>query len=108
MRVASVVIGQRVVAEVAGQVTPHRVDVVGAVLGVVVFHEEGGALDAVVVRLARLRENLTGWRLAAECVEADAAEWTPAETFDAVLLDAPCSATGTSLARNSMIFIWAR
>ncbi len=28
-------------------------------------------------------------------IQADAATWTPAEPFDAVLLDAPCSATGT-------------
>ncbi len=46
-------------------------------------------------RLARLRENLARWRLDATIIQADAATWTPAEPFDAVLLDAPCSATGT-------------
>jgi 16S rRNA (cytosine967-C5)-methyltransferase len=46
-------------------------------------------------RLARLRDNLMHWHLAAETVQADAAEWSPAQPFDAVLLDAPCSATGT-------------
>ncbi len=46
-------------------------------------------------RLARLRENFSRLRLAAEFVAADAAAWHPEETFDAVLLDAPCSATGT-------------
>ncbi len=46
-------------------------------------------------RLARLRENLARLRLEAECIEADAAEWTPPAPFDAVLLDAPCTATGT-------------
>jgi 16S rRNA (cytosine967-C5)-methyltransferase len=46
-------------------------------------------------RLARLKENLARLNLAAETVEADAAGWSPAEAgFDAVLLDAPCSATG--------------
>jgi 16S rRNA (cytosine967-C5)-methyltransferase len=30
-----------------------------------------------------------------EVVEADASVWRPAEKLDAVLLDAPCSATGT-------------
>jgi len=45
-------------------------------------------------RLARLRENLARLSLAAEFVEADAASWSPEERFDAVLLDAPCTATG--------------
>jgi 16S rRNA (cytosine967-C5)-methyltransferase len=45
-------------------------------------------------RLARLRENLARLKLAADFVEADAAAWSPAERFDAVLLDAPCTATG--------------
>jgi len=46
-------------------------------------------------RLARLAENLGRWRLDAELIRADAAIWTPAEPFDAILLDAPCCATGT-------------
>jgi 16S rRNA (cytosine967-C5)-methyltransferase len=46
-------------------------------------------------RLARLRENLARLRLIAELVQADAATWQPGELFDAVLLDAPCTATGT-------------
>lgn len=46
-------------------------------------------------RLARLRENLARLKLDATLVEADAAGWMPAEAgFDAVLLDAPCTATG--------------
>lgn len=46
-------------------------------------------------RLARLRENLARLKLSAELVEADAATWSPAVAgFDAVLLDAPCTATG--------------
>ena len=48
-------VGQRVVAEVSRDVAPHRVDVVGAVLGVVVLDHGGGPVDAEVVRLARLR-----------------------------------------------------
>jgi 16S rRNA (cytosine967-C5)-methyltransferase len=40
-------------------------------------------------------ENLTRTGLAAALVEADVLTWTPEETFDVVLLDAPCSATGT-------------
>jgi len=47
-------------------------------------------------RLERLAANLRQWGLQATLVQADAAAWTPpADGFDAVLLDAPCSATGT-------------
>ncbi len=51
------------------------------------------ALDASEARLGRLRENLARTGLAAEVVAADALDWTPAQGFDAVLVDAPCSAT---------------
>jgi 16S rRNA (cytosine967-C5)-methyltransferase len=53
------------------------------------------ALDRDPSRLARLQDNLRHWRLTAETVATDAAEWRPPTLFDAVLLDAPCSATGT-------------
>ncbi len=53
------------------------------------------AIERDAGRLARLRDNLQRWRLEAETVPADAAAWTPPAPFDAVLLDAPCSATGT-------------
>jgi 16S rRNA (cytosine967-C5)-methyltransferase len=53
------------------------------------------AVERDPARLARLADNLRHWRLHAECVLADAASWTPPMVFDAVLLDAPCSATGT-------------
>ncbi len=52
------------------------------------------AVDRAPARLARVRENLARLSLAADLVIADVAEWT-AEPFDAVLLDAPCSSTGT-------------
>jgi 16S rRNA (cytosine967-C5)-methyltransferase len=53
------------------------------------------AIDASASRLARLRENLDRTHLEAQLVEADALKWTPAGQYDAILLDAPCSATGT-------------
>jgi 16S rRNA (cytosine967-C5)-methyltransferase len=53
------------------------------------------AVDRVESRLDRLRENLARLSLSAECVAADAVEWRPGRRADAILLDAPCSATGT-------------
>ncbi len=53
------------------------------------------ALDISANRLKRLTANLTRLSLAAETVTANLLDWQPAEPFDAVLLDAPCSATGT-------------
>lgn len=53
------------------------------------------ALDSSGRRLDRLRENLRRTGLNAKIVTADLLEWEPSEPFDAVLLDAPCSATGT-------------
>jgi 16S rRNA (cytosine967-C5)-methyltransferase len=52
------------------------------------------AVDRSDQRLARLRDNLTRLGLSADTVVADATEWQ-AEPFDAVLVDAPCSSTGT-------------
>jgi 16S rRNA (cytosine967-C5)-methyltransferase len=53
------------------------------------------ALDISGPRLARLRDNLSRTGLAATLVTADALAWAPEGRFDAILLDAPCSATGT-------------
>jgi 16S rRNA (cytosine967-C5)-methyltransferase len=53
------------------------------------------AVDSSKSRLARLRENLDRTRLDAELVEADVLEWELGRSLDAILLDAPCSATGT-------------
>jgi 16S rRNA (cytosine967-C5)-methyltransferase len=52
------------------------------------------AVDRSPARLARLRQNLARLKLSAEIVEADAALWQ-AGPFDAIVLDAPCSSTGT-------------
>ncbi|RTE92951.1 transcription antitermination factor NusB [Bradyrhizobium sp. LVM 105] len=54
------------------------------------------AIDRSPARVARLRENLARLSLQAETVVADAVEWAgPVESFDGVLIDAPCTSTGT-------------
>lgn len=63
------------------------------------------ALDISGPRLARLRANLARTGLAAEVVTADALHWTPDTLFDAVLLDAPCSATGTLRRHPDLPFV---
>ncbi|MCP4617928.1 MAG: methyltransferase domain-containing protein [Bradyrhizobium sp.] len=54
------------------------------------------AVDRSPARMTRLRDNLTRLSLQAETVVADAVEWQgPAESFDGILVDAPCTSTGT-------------
>jgi 16S rRNA (cytosine967-C5)-methyltransferase len=54
------------------------------------------AIDRSPGRVARLRDNLTRLTLEAETVVADSAEWAREDgSFDGVLVDAPCSSTGT-------------
>ena len=54
------------------------------------------ALDKSEGRLERVKENLKRTKLSAEIICADALEWAPeGDLYDIVLLDAPCSATGT-------------
>lgn len=54
------------------------------------------ALDASAKRLHRMEANLARTGLSADVVCADALNWHPQAPFDAVLLDAPCTATGTA------------
>ena len=53
------------------------------------------ALERDPGRIERLAGNLLRWGLHADLIQADATTWTPVQKFDAILLDAPCSATGT-------------
>jgi 16S rRNA (cytosine967-C5)-methyltransferase len=63
------------------------------------------AVDRAPVRMKRVAENLARTGLSAETVTSDAAIWSDKRTFDAVLLDAPCSATGTF--RRHPDVLWA-
>lgn len=53
------------------------------------------AVDRSEPRLRRLQRNLARLELDAETLVADAATWRPDTLFDAVLLDPPCTSTGT-------------
>ncbi len=53
------------------------------------------AVDISARRVGRLNDNLARAGMTAALVTADASKWLPTEKFDAVLLDAPCSGTGT-------------
>ena len=83
----------------AVQTGEHVADLCAAPGGKTAQLAAAGALVVAVERdadrLARLRDNLRHWHLQAETVQADATDWQPPRLFDAVLLDAPCSATGT-------------
>jgi len=63
------------------------------------------AVDRSASRLVRLTENLHRMGLSAEVAAADAADWPDTRLFDAVLLDAPCTATGTF--RRHPDVLWA-
>lgn len=65
------------------------------------------ALDVSDARLERVQENLERTKLSAKLVAADATDWTPDDKFDAILLDAPCSATGTLRRHPELPFIRA-
>lgn len=63
------------------------------------------ALDISGPRMERVAENLARTGLVAKLVVADALQWQPEAMFDAILLDAPCSATGTVRRHPELPFI---
>lgn len=63
------------------------------------------ALDISGPRMARVEANLQRTGLKASLVVADALVWEPGERFDAILLDAPCSATGTIRRHPDLPFV---
>jgi 16S rRNA (cytosine967-C5)-methyltransferase len=63
------------------------------------------AVDMSGPRMGRVAENLARTGLAARLVVADALQWQPEADFDAILLDAPCSATGTIRRHPELPFV---
>ncbi len=63
------------------------------------------AVDISGPRMARVAENLARCGLTATLVVDDALAWQPDTQFDAVLLDAPCSATGTIRRHPDLPFV---
>ncbi len=67
----------------------------GKTMQLAAMGNEVTALDVSPTRLERVTENLERVGLKAQIVCQDGLEWQPEQLFDGVLLDAPCSATGT-------------
>ncbi|GHE01680.1 16S rRNA methyltransferase [Defluviimonas sp. 20V17] len=63
------------------------------------------AVDISAARMARVTENLARCGLTARTHVADALSWQPQAPLDAVLLDAPCSATGTIRRHPDLPFV---
>ncbi|MBS0235081.1 MAG: 16S rRNA (cytosine(967)-C(5))-methyltransferase RsmB [Proteobacteria bacterium] len=63
------------------------------------------AVDKSAGRLQRLSENLKRLGLAAETVVSDALTFSPGQKFDAILLDAPCTATGTIRRHPDILYL---
>ena len=68
------------------------------------------ALERESHRVRRLKENLSGWRLQAEVVQAEAASWLRGKdlAFDLLLVDAPCTGSGTLAKHPELAWIGDR
>jgi 16S rRNA (cytosine967-C5)-methyltransferase len=87
-------------AKLLGNVAGQRIaDLCAAPGGKTAALAAGGAhvtaVDISAPRLQRLATNLRRLNLTADTIAGDALKWQPSEKFDAILLDAPCTATGT-------------
>jgi len=86
-------------AALIGQGAGHALDLCAAPGGKTMALAANGwqvtALDMSKRRLDVLKANLKRTGLKASTVRADALKWEPKHQFDAILIDAPCSATGT-------------
>jgi 16S rRNA (cytosine967-C5)-methyltransferase len=93
---AAAALPARLLGDVGGK---HVVDLCAAPGGKTAALAAAGAIvtavDIAAPRLERLAANLKRLSLSADLVTADALRWAPAAPADAVLLDAPCTATGT-------------
>jgi 16S rRNA (cytosine967-C5)-methyltransferase len=90
----------RAAVQLLGNVCGKRVlDLCAAPGGKTAYLANAGAVVTAVDRsdrrLTRLNENLDRLKLSAKVITADVVDWRPKQKADAVLLDAPCSATGT-------------
>lgn len=90
----------RAAIQLLGNVSGKRViDLCAAPGGKTAYLANAGAtvtaIDRSSKRLMRLNKNLERLKLFANVITANAVEWRPKQKADAVLLDAPCSATGT-------------
>jgi len=93
---AAAALPARLLGEVAGK---HVLDICAAPGGKTAQLALGGghvtALDRSATRLKRVADNLARLGLRADLVAANAETWRPESPADAVLLDAPCTSTGT-------------
>lgn len=77
----------------------------GKTLQIAATGAEVTAIDISGPRMARFERNLARTGLPAALVVADALQWQPGAVFDAVLLDAPCSASGTVRRHPDLPFV---